>query len=174
MRFHRVRSRCGSRLSTGEFDFNRRYRLTEADFAASGGGVPLVLRNGTLIGTAGGQRLARCRGPPPCCRCTARAIGKGPNLAAWISITDGTVVTPTSVRRPPPRAHRRRQHARPPGRGDRPRAAGSTFGPRKRLRRGIPTCRPSRQKTKQIAPGNTVEIRVQGCTASSPRSRAAC
>ena len=37
----------------GKFDFNRRYRLPEFDFAASGGGVPLILRNGTLIGTAG-------------------------------------------------------------------------------------------------------------------------
>jgi uncharacterized protein (UPF0303 family) len=34
-------------------DFNRRYRLPEAAFAASGGGVPLLLRNGMLIGTAG-------------------------------------------------------------------------------------------------------------------------
>ena len=34
-------------------DFNRRYRLPEAGFAASGGGVPLMLGNGTLIGTAG-------------------------------------------------------------------------------------------------------------------------
>ena len=37
----------------GGFDFNGRYRLPAADFAASGGGFPLMLRGGTLIGTVG-------------------------------------------------------------------------------------------------------------------------
>ncbi len=35
------------------YDFNRRFRLPEPLFAASGGGVPLMLTSGTLIGTAG-------------------------------------------------------------------------------------------------------------------------
>lgn len=34
------------------YDFNRRFQLPEAEFTASGGGVPLILRNGVLIGTA--------------------------------------------------------------------------------------------------------------------------
>ncbi len=33
-------------------DFNKRYRLPETDFVASGGGVPLILKGGTIIGTA--------------------------------------------------------------------------------------------------------------------------
>jgi uncharacterized protein (UPF0303 family) len=49
------RSSLAMRLAAehGGYDFNRRYRLPESEFAASGGGVPLLLRNGTLIGTAG-------------------------------------------------------------------------------------------------------------------------
>lgn len=52
-RFHR--SSLSLRLETEErkFDFNRGYRLAEADFAASGGGVPLIEKDGTLVGTAG-------------------------------------------------------------------------------------------------------------------------
>jgi uncharacterized protein (UPF0303 family) len=52
-RFHR--SSLSLRLETeaGDVDFNRRYRLPDAAFAASGGGVPLIERNGTLVGTAG-------------------------------------------------------------------------------------------------------------------------
>ncbi len=52
-RFHR--SSLAMRLEAGEkgYDFNRRFRLPEADFVASGGGVPLMLKGGTLIGTAG-------------------------------------------------------------------------------------------------------------------------
>ncbi|MFE0753141.1 heme-binding protein [Inquilinus sp. NPDC058860] len=44
---------CGSRRRRGGYDFNRRFRLPEPLFAASGGGVPLMLASGTLIGTAG-------------------------------------------------------------------------------------------------------------------------
>lgn len=33
-------------------NFNSRYRLPETEFAASGGGVPLVLRHGGIIGAA--------------------------------------------------------------------------------------------------------------------------
>ena len=35
------------------YDFNHRFRLPDHLFAASGGGVPLMLTSGTLIGTAG-------------------------------------------------------------------------------------------------------------------------
>lgn len=52
-RFHR--SSLAIRLETeaAGFDFNARFRLPEADYVASGGGgVPLILRGGTLIGTA--------------------------------------------------------------------------------------------------------------------------
>ncbi|MDQ0474750.1 heme-degrading domain-containing protein [Labrys wisconsinensis] len=52
-RFHR--SSLAMRIEAEEqgYDFNRRFRLPDAAFAASGGGVPLILRSGTLIGTAG-------------------------------------------------------------------------------------------------------------------------
>ena len=33
------------------YDFNRRFRLPDHLFVASGGGVPLMLKSGTLIGT---------------------------------------------------------------------------------------------------------------------------
>jgi uncharacterized protein (UPF0303 family) len=36
----------------GGYDFNTRYRLPAAEYAASGGGVPLVVRNAGLIGVA--------------------------------------------------------------------------------------------------------------------------
>ena len=52
-RFHRSSLSMRLEAEAAGFDFNRRFRLSEADFAASGGGVPLILRNGTLVGTAG-------------------------------------------------------------------------------------------------------------------------
>jgi uncharacterized protein (UPF0303 family) len=52
-RFHRSSLAMRLEAEAKGHDFNRRYRLPEADFAASGGGVPLLLRGGTLIGTAG-------------------------------------------------------------------------------------------------------------------------
>jgi uncharacterized protein (UPF0303 family) len=53
VRFHRSSLAMRLEAEQRQIDFNRRYRLPEADFAASGGGVPLMLRNGTLIGAAG-------------------------------------------------------------------------------------------------------------------------
>ncbi len=52
-RFHR--SSLAMRIEAEEkgYDFNRRFRLPDHLFVASGGGVPLMLRSGTLIGTAG-------------------------------------------------------------------------------------------------------------------------
>jgi len=52
-RFHR--SSLAMRIEAEEksYDFNRRFRLPDHLFAASGGGVPLMLTSGTLIGTAG-------------------------------------------------------------------------------------------------------------------------
>jgi uncharacterized protein (UPF0303 family) len=52
-RFHRSSLAMRLEAESGNFDFNSRYRLPEADYVASGGGVPLILRNGTLIGTVG-------------------------------------------------------------------------------------------------------------------------
>jgi uncharacterized protein (UPF0303 family) len=48
------RSSLAIRLEAEEmgYEFNARFRLPEADYVASGGGVPLILRDGTLIGTA--------------------------------------------------------------------------------------------------------------------------
>jgi uncharacterized protein (UPF0303 family) len=51
-RFHRPSLAMRLEAERGGFDFNDRYRLPAADFVASGGGLPLMLRNGTLIGTA--------------------------------------------------------------------------------------------------------------------------
>lgn len=36
----------------GNYDFNARFRLPPEQFAAAGGGVPLILKSGTLVGTA--------------------------------------------------------------------------------------------------------------------------
>ena len=52
-RFHRSSLAMRLEAEKGDYDFNRRFRLPETGFAASGGGVPLILRNGMLIGTAG-------------------------------------------------------------------------------------------------------------------------
>lgn len=52
-RFHRSSLAMRLEAQKGSFDFNSRYRLPEAQYVASGGGVPLMLRNGTLIGTVG-------------------------------------------------------------------------------------------------------------------------
>lgn len=51
-RFHKSSLAVRLEAETGGYDFNARFRLPEADFVASGGGVPLMLRGGTLIGTA--------------------------------------------------------------------------------------------------------------------------
>lgn len=52
-RFHRSSLALRLEVEKHGYDFGRRYRLEDTDYAASGGGVPLLLRNGTLIGTAG-------------------------------------------------------------------------------------------------------------------------
>jgi uncharacterized protein (UPF0303 family) len=52
-RFHRSSLAMRLEAENGNYDFNSRYRLPESDYVASGGGVPLILRNGTLIGTVG-------------------------------------------------------------------------------------------------------------------------
>lgn len=57
-RFHRSSLAMRLEIEQGNYDFNSRYRLSESDFVASGGGVPLILRNGTLIGTAAVSGLA--------------------------------------------------------------------------------------------------------------------
>ncbi|WP_244506482.1 heme-binding protein [Pararhizobium polonicum] len=51
-----ARSRSGIKHLEAEqrgYDFNSRFRLPESGFAASGGGFPLMLRGGTMIGTVG-------------------------------------------------------------------------------------------------------------------------
>jgi uncharacterized protein (UPF0303 family) len=52
-RFHRSSLAMRLEAEQGGYDFNSRFRLPESDFVASGGGFPLMLRGGTLIGTAG-------------------------------------------------------------------------------------------------------------------------
>jgi uncharacterized protein (UPF0303 family) len=51
-RFHRASLAVRLEAEAAGHDFNARFRLPEADYVASGGGVPLILRGGTLIGTA--------------------------------------------------------------------------------------------------------------------------
>jgi uncharacterized protein (UPF0303 family) len=51
-RFHRSSLAIRLGAEAAGYDFNSRFRLPEADFVASGGGVPLMLKGGTLIGTA--------------------------------------------------------------------------------------------------------------------------
>ena len=52
-RFHRSSLAIRLEAEEGGYDFNKRFRLPETDFVASGGGFPLMLRGGTLIGTVG-------------------------------------------------------------------------------------------------------------------------
>ncbi|QCJ01112.1 heme-degrading domain-containing protein [Agrobacterium larrymoorei] len=52
-RFHRSSLAIRLEAEAGSFDFNKRYRLSDTDYVASGGGVPIILRAGTLIGTIG-------------------------------------------------------------------------------------------------------------------------
>jgi uncharacterized protein (UPF0303 family) len=52
-RFHRSSLAMRLEAELGGYDFNTRFRLPESDFVASGGGFPLMLRGGTLIGTVG-------------------------------------------------------------------------------------------------------------------------
>ncbi|NTJ11648.1 heme-degrading domain-containing protein [Rhizobium lusitanum] len=52
-RFHRSSLAMRLEAEQGGYDFNSRFRLPESDFVASGGGFPLILRGGTLIGTVG-------------------------------------------------------------------------------------------------------------------------
>lgn len=51
-RFHRPSLAIRLEAEAAGYDFNARFRLPETDYVASGGGVPLMLRGGTLIGTA--------------------------------------------------------------------------------------------------------------------------
>lgn len=52
-RFHRSSLSMRIEAEAKGYDFNRRFRLPDHLFVASGGGVPLLLKDGTLIGTAG-------------------------------------------------------------------------------------------------------------------------
>jgi uncharacterized protein (UPF0303 family) len=52
-RFHRSSLAMRLEAEAGEYDFNARFLLPPADYIASGGGVPLILKGGTLIGTIG-------------------------------------------------------------------------------------------------------------------------
>ncbi|MBY3217710.1 heme-degrading domain-containing protein [Rhizobium laguerreae] len=52
-RFHRSSLAMRLEAEQGGYDFNSRFRLPDSDFVASGGGFPLMLRGGTLIGTLG-------------------------------------------------------------------------------------------------------------------------
>jgi uncharacterized protein (UPF0303 family) len=52
-RFHRSSLAMRLEAEAGNYSFNARYLLPPESFIASGGGVPLILRGGTLIGTAG-------------------------------------------------------------------------------------------------------------------------
>lgn len=51
-RFHRSSLAMRLEAEKAGFDFNERFRLPKEAYVASGGGIPLILRNGTLIGTA--------------------------------------------------------------------------------------------------------------------------
>jgi uncharacterized protein (UPF0303 family) len=52
-RFHRSSLAMRLESEVKGYDFNTRFRLPAADYAASGGGVPLMLASGTLVGTVG-------------------------------------------------------------------------------------------------------------------------
>ncbi|WCJ64178.1 heme-degrading domain-containing protein [Agrobacterium tumefaciens] len=50
-RFHRSSLQLRLEAEEGGYDFNQKFKLPPADYVASGGGVPLILKGGTLIGT---------------------------------------------------------------------------------------------------------------------------
>lgn len=50
LRFHRSSLAMRLEAEAGGYDFNARFLLPATDFIASGGGVPLMLRGGTLVG----------------------------------------------------------------------------------------------------------------------------
>ena len=52
MAYVTIRFSGGSSAEAGGYSFNARYLLPPETFIASGGGVPLMLREGTLVGTA--------------------------------------------------------------------------------------------------------------------------
>lgn len=52
-RFHRSSLQVRLEAEEGGYDFNAKFRIPADDYAASGGGVPLILKGGTLIGTVG-------------------------------------------------------------------------------------------------------------------------
>lgn len=51
-RFHKSSLAIRLEAEAGRYEFNDRFRLPKETYVASGGGVPLILRNGTLVGTA--------------------------------------------------------------------------------------------------------------------------
>ncbi|MBO9112472.1 MULTISPECIES: heme-degrading domain-containing protein [Rhizobium/Agrobacterium group] len=51
-RFHKSSLAVRLEAEAGGYDFNDRFRLPNDSFVASGGGFPLIMRGGTLIGTA--------------------------------------------------------------------------------------------------------------------------
>lgn len=51
-RFHKSSLAIRLEAEAGKYDFNDRFRLPKESYVASGGGVPLILRGGTLVGTA--------------------------------------------------------------------------------------------------------------------------
>ena len=52
-RFQRSSLAMRPEAENGQFDFNKMFRLPEASFVAGGGGVPLILKSGMIIGTVG-------------------------------------------------------------------------------------------------------------------------
>ena len=52
-RFHKSSLFMRLQCEAKSIDFHQRYRLPNTDYAASGGGVPLILRGGALVGTVG-------------------------------------------------------------------------------------------------------------------------
>lgn len=50
-RFHRSSLAMKLEAEKRQYDFNRRFGLPVSEFVASGGALPLILKNGTIIGT---------------------------------------------------------------------------------------------------------------------------
>jgi uncharacterized protein (UPF0303 family) len=52
-RFHKSSLFMRLQAEARSVDFHQRYRLPNTDYAASGGGVPLILKGGALVGSVG-------------------------------------------------------------------------------------------------------------------------
>lgn len=73
-RFHRSSLFMKLEAQEKNYDFNNRFRLPPENFAAGGGGVPLILKGGTFIGSVGVSGLPDVQDHKLITRCLAELL----------------------------------------------------------------------------------------------------